>query len=87
MVGVVTNNNDPEQLGRVKVTFPSLSDVESFWAPVGVPSAGKERGISMLPQPDEQVIVAFENGDPSYPYVIGSLFNGKDTPGTEMAVR
>ena len=86
VVGVVTNNNDPEQFGRVKVAFPSLSDVESFWAPVGVPAAGSERGISMLPMPGDQVLVAFENGDPSYPYVIGSLFNGKDKPGSEMAV-
>jgi len=86
MVGVVTNNNDPEQLGRVKVKLPALSDQETFWAPVALPSAGKERGISMLPVPDEQVVVAFENGDPSYPYVIGSLFNGRDTPGQEMAV-
>jgi uncharacterized protein involved in type VI secretion and phage assembly len=85
VVGVVTNNNDPDKLGRVKVAFPSLSDVESFWAPVGVVAAGNERGLSMLPMPGEQVIVAFENGDPSYPYVIGSLFNGKDKPGSEMA--
>ena len=40
----------------------------------------------MLPVPDEQVVVAFENGDPSYPYVLGSVFNGKDKPGDEMAV-
>jgi uncharacterized protein involved in type VI secretion and phage assembly len=86
MVGVVTNNNDPQKYGRVKVQLPALSNEETFWAPLAVPSAGKERGLSMLPVPGEQVIVAFENGDPSYPYVIGSLFNGKDTPGDEMAL-
>jgi phage protein D/phage baseplate assembly protein gpV len=87
VVGVVTNNNDPEQRGRVKVKFPFLSDTETFWAPVTLPAAGKERGLSMLPVPDEQVVVAFENGDPSYPVVLGSVFNGKDTPGDEMAVQ
>ncbi|MEA2136246.1 MAG: hypothetical protein QOC68_4155 [Solirubrobacteraceae bacterium] len=86
MVGVVTNNNDPEKLGRVKVKLPAMSDTESFWAPVLLPAGGKERGISMLPMPDTQVVIAFENGDPSHPYVIGTMFNGKDTPGDEMAV-
>jgi uncharacterized protein involved in type VI secretion and phage assembly len=86
VVGIVTNNKDPDALGRVKVSLPSLSDVESFWAPVGVPAGGNERGISMLPMPGEQVIVAFENGDPSYPCVIGSIFNGKDKPGSELAL-
>jgi uncharacterized protein involved in type VI secretion and phage assembly len=86
MLGIVTNNNDPDKLGRVRVKLPALSDLETFWAPVGLASGGKERGISMLPVPDEEVIVAFENGDPSYPYVIGSLFNGKDKPGSELAL-
>jgi uncharacterized protein involved in type VI secretion and phage assembly len=86
IVGIVTNNNDPDQLGRVKVKLPALSDQESFWAPVAVPAAGNERGLSMLPVPDEQVIVGFENGDPSYPIVLGSVFNGKDKPGDELAV-
>jgi phage protein D/phage baseplate assembly protein gpV len=86
VVGVVTNNNDPEKFGRVKVQFPALSGEETFWAPVLVPSAGKDRGLSMLPVAGEQVVVAFENGDPSYPYVLGSMFNGKDTPGDELAV-
>jgi uncharacterized protein involved in type VI secretion and phage assembly len=87
IVGIVVNNNDPEKMGRVKVKLPALSDQESFWAPVALPAAGNERGLSMLPVVDEQVIVGFENGDPSYPYVLGSVFNGKDKPGTEMAVQ
>lgn len=87
VVGLVTNNNDPDQMGRVKVKLPALSDQESFWAPVAVPAAGNERGLSMLPVVGEQVIVGFENGDPSYPYVLGSVFNGRDKPGTELAVQ
>jgi phage protein D/phage baseplate assembly protein gpV len=86
VVGLVTNNSDPEKLGRVKVKFPYLTEQESFWAPVLLPAAGKERGLSMLPVVGEQVVVAFENGDSSYPYVLGSVFNGKDTPGEELAV-
>jgi phage protein D/phage baseplate assembly protein gpV len=86
LVGVVTNNKDPQKWGRVQIKLPALSNEETFWAPVLTPSAGKERGLMMLPVPDEQVIVAFENGDPSYPYVLGSMFNGKDTPGEELAV-
>jgi uncharacterized protein involved in type VI secretion and phage assembly len=86
VVGVVTNNSDPQKLGRVKVKFPSLTEQESFWAPVLVPSAGNERGLSMLPVVGEQVVVAFENGDSSFPYVMGSVFNGKDKPGEELAV-
>ena len=86
VIGIVTNNKDDEAMGRVKVMLPSVSEVETFWAPVLVPAAGAERGVSMLPRVNEQVIVAFENGDPSYPVVLGSMFNGRDKPGQEMAV-
>jgi len=89
VVGIVTNNNDPDTMGRVKVKFPSLpsgsgGDVESAWARIAVLGAGKERGTLMMPQVDEEVVVGFENGDPRRPFVLGSLFNGKDKPGTEM---
>lgn len=80
-VGVVTNNKDPDSLGRVKVKFPWLSDQEeSHWARVLTPMAGKERGLYFLPEVDDEVLVAFEHGDVNFPYVLGSLWNGKDKP-------
>ena len=85
VVGLVTNNNDPDSMGRVKVKYPSLSDSEeSGWARVASVSAGNARGVMMLPQPNEEVIVAFEHGDARRPIVIGSLFNGKDKPGDDL---
>jgi phage protein D/phage baseplate assembly protein gpV len=85
-VGVVTNNNDPDQMGRVKVKLPALgSDHESHWARVLTHSAGAGgRGIFMLPQVGEEVVVGFENGDGQRPYVLGSVFNGRDKPGTDL---
>lgn len=81
VVGIVTNNQDPEKLGRVKVRFPWLSDEdESTWARVAAPMAGKERGLFLLPEVDDEVLVAFEQGDLRFPYVVGSLWNGTDTP-------
>jgi phage protein D/phage baseplate assembly protein gpV len=85
VIGLVTNNNDPDQMGRVRVKYPSLSDSEeSAWARVASVSAGNARGLVMLPQVDEEVIVGFEQGDTRRPIVLGSLFNGKDKPGTDL---
>ena len=81
VVGVVTNNQDPEKMGRVKVKFPWLSDSdESAWARIATPMAGKERGIFFLPEVDDEVLIAFEHGDMRFPYVVGALWNGKDAP-------
>jgi phage protein D len=85
VVGVVTNNNDPEQRGRVRVKYPSLSDKEeSAWAPVATAASGNLRGLLMLPQPDEEVVIGFEHGDSRRPIVLGSTFNGKDKPGPDL---
>jgi uncharacterized protein involved in type VI secretion and phage assembly len=81
VVGVVTNNQDPDGLGRVKVKFPWLSDEdESQWARLAVPMAGKDRGAYFLPEVDDEVLVVFEHGDVRFPYVVGALWNGQDTP-------
>jgi uncharacterized protein involved in type VI secretion and phage assembly len=81
VVGVVTNNKDPDGMGRVKVKFPWLSaGDESQWARVSSPMAGKERGVYFLPEVDDEVLVLFEHGDMRFPYVLGALWNGKDAP-------
>ncbi|MGH3913313.1 MAG: phage baseplate assembly protein V [Pseudonocardiaceae bacterium] len=79
--GIVTNNKDPDGLGRVKVKLPWLADdVESTWARVATPMAGAGRGCYFLPEVDDEVLIAFEHGSPEFPYVLGGLWNGKDKP-------
>lgn len=81
VVGVVTNIQDPEKMGRVKVRFPWLSDAdESNWARIAVLMAGNARGTFFLPEVDDEVLVAFELGDVRFPYVLGALWNGVDAP-------
>ena len=81
VVAVVTNNQDPDGVGRVKLRFPWLSDTdESQWARIAAPMAGKDRGAYFLPEVDDEVLVAFEQGDIHYPYVLGALWNSVDTP-------
>ncbi|HEX5283582.1 MAG TPA: phage baseplate assembly protein V [Bryocella sp.] len=80
-VGLVTNNQDPDGLGRVKVKYPWLGDDdESYWARLVVPMAGNDRGTWFLPEVDDEVLIAFEQGSLDYPYVLGALWNGKDKP-------
>lgn len=80
-VGIVTNNKDPDGLGRVKATLPWMADqVETDWARVVTPMAGASRGVYFLPEVNDEVLVAFEHGDPGTPYVLGGLWNGKDKP-------
>ena len=81
VIGLVTNNQDPEGMGRVKVTFPWLSsDDESNWARVAAPMAGNNRGTYFLPEVGDEVLVAFDHGDVRLPYVLGALWNGQDAP-------
>ncbi len=81
VIGIVTDNDDPDKLGRVKVKYPWLSpDHASHWARVVSAGAGASRGIEFLPEINDEVLVGFELGDIHHPYVLGGLWNGQDKP-------
>lgn len=81
VLGVITNNQDPNHIGRVKIYFPWLSDDnETDWVRIASLMAGNERGSYFLPEVDDEVLVAFEQGDINYPYVIGFLWNQEAKP-------
>jgi phage protein D/phage baseplate assembly protein gpV len=82
MQGIVTDNNDPSGLARVKVRLPTLlpGSNQSNWARLVTPMAGDGRGFEFIPEIGDEVLVAFEHDDSNYPYVLGALWNGKDKP-------
>lgn len=80
-VGIVTNNKDDSSLNRVRVKLPYLSDdLETGWARVLQPGSGSNRGWNVMPEINDEVLVGFEHGDLSRPFVLGGLINGKDVP-------
>lgn len=82
VIGVVTNNDDPDKMGRVRVKFPGLDEQkEGWWARVASPAATGKRGMMMMPLVDDEVVIGFEHGDPRRPFVLGSLWNGTNKPG------
>jgi len=81
MIGIVTNNKDPEDWGRVKVKLPWMdNDVDSWWARVAGAGGANQRGLYVLPEINDEVLVLFEQGDVNRPLVVAGLWNGQDAP-------
>ena len=84
----VVDNVDPEGQGRVRVGLPWLTNEDGdelgLWARLATMMAGAERGSWFVPEVDDEVLVAFEAGDPRHPYVVGALWNGRDAPPEQM---
>jgi uncharacterized protein involved in type VI secretion and phage assembly len=77
-VGIVTNINDPTNSGMVRVRYPGVSSSEETgWARLVAIGGGSSRGAVFVPEVDDEVLVAFEGGDPRQPVVIGGLFSSK----------
>lgn len=85
-VGIVRDNEDPENLGRVKLEFPWRdADDESHWARIATDMTGDGYGTYYLPEVDDEVLVGFQNGDIHSPIVIGSLWSGNRKPPEDNA--
>jgi uncharacterized protein involved in type VI secretion and phage assembly len=86
--GLVSDIKDPNGSGRVKVTLPwspdTASDHYEAWARVATFMGGNNRGSWFIPDVNDEVLLAFEGGDPRRPYVLGGLWNGSDSPPQSM---
>jgi uncharacterized protein involved in type VI secretion and phage assembly len=84
---LVTDLSDPAGQGRVKVRLPwSPDDGDGYevWARLATLMAGNNRGTWLIPDVDDEVLVAFAGGDPRSPFVLGGLWNGSDAPPETM---
>jgi uncharacterized protein involved in type VI secretion and phage assembly len=85
---LVSDIKDPDNQGRVKVRLPWSPDAGGAnyetWARLATMMGGNNRGTWFIPDVNDEVLVAFEAGDPARPYVIGCLWNGSDTPPDSM---
>jgi uncharacterized protein involved in type VI secretion and phage assembly len=81
VIGLVTDVNDPLKQGRIRVNFPWLEDEhQTDWIRIATTMAGNGRGTFFMPELQDEALVAFEHGNVRMPYVIGFLWNGKDSP-------
>lgn len=84
-IATVKDNKDPDNMGRVRVQmlWQQASNEMTDWLRVMTPDAGggkggaKNRGLVVVPEPGDQVLVCFRYNDPDRPFVLGSMFHGK----------
>ena len=79
----VSGNEDPEGLGKIQVKFDFEDKYCDYWMPVMMPEAGgpENRGYIFVPEIGDKVLVAFFEGNPEFPFVMGSMFHGKNGKG------
>jgi uncharacterized protein involved in type VI secretion and phage assembly len=80
VIGIVSDVDDPDGIGRVQVTLPWYGDDYAEWARVSQLYAGNGYGSTWIPEVHGEVLVAFAHGDMRWPYVIGCLHGKVDPP-------
>lgn len=80
----VVSLDDPDAANRVQVRLVAFDDFDQqdapLWARVASPFAGNDRGCFFIPDVDDEVLVAFVNGDARQPVILGGLWNGSSSP-------
>jgi type VI secretion system secreted protein VgrG len=79
-VARVVDLNDPDKLGRIKISYPWLDSEQTAWVRMVVPHAGKDRGWYALPELDDEVLIGYEHGNTDHPIVLGCLYNKGNAP-------
>jgi type VI secretion system secreted protein VgrG len=72
----VVAHNDLRNMGRIQIQYDWMEGSATAWARMVTPSAGGGRGFMFMPEVGDEVLVAFEHGDPERPYIVGALWNG-----------
>jgi uncharacterized protein involved in type VI secretion and phage assembly len=86
--GVVVNNVDPLQIGRIQAMVPDVSGLlPTTWAMPCLPAAGNNMGMFTAPPPGAGVWIEFERGDPDYPIWVGGFWStAAERPALSLAV-
>lgn len=81
-IATVTENNDPDGLGRIRVQLPWQKPLGEMtpWLRMMTPHAGSDKGFHFIPELGEEVVVNFEGGNAEKPFVAGAMYNGSAKP-------
>jgi len=72
-LGVVARVDDPDRMGRVRVSLPAFGNVETDWIGVLATAAGR-KGLVALPDVGDHVLVLYGADDPAQGLVVGGLY-------------
>jgi phage baseplate assembly protein gpV len=79
-LGIVTDVNDPDGLGRIRVSLPAQGNLETEWLSVVSPGAGPNKGFAVLPDRGDQVLILFTGNTGSFGLVLGGLYGSANPP-------
>lgn len=79
-LGRVSDDADPDGLGRCRIVLPDFGDLDAGWMASIAAGAGRRRGVVALPLKGDDVLVLFPEGDPARGFVLGGLFGAQTLP-------
>lgn len=83
-LGIVTDTDDPQRLGRAKVLLPAYPDLVTGWSPALVAGAGPDKGAVILPSVGDHVLMLLPAADPAGAVILGGLYGMHQPPGATV---